>query len=338
MSPILAALVALAAVSPQAAPPGMDVAGMDRSVTPGADFFAYANGTWLKTTEIPPDRASYSTGAIVSAVTEKRTVELIQRAPKGSPVGDFYASFMDEAAIEKAGLAPLAPALDRIRAITDKHALAGFLGSTLRADVDALNATNLTTDNVLGLWVAQDLDNPKQYVPFLLQGGLDMPDRDYYLDASPKMAELRKKYLAHVEAILKLAKAGDAKVKAAGVFDLERKIAEAHATREDSGEVRKGNNHWARGEFAIKAPGLDWEAYFGAAGLREAQTFVVWQPRAVTGLAALVSSEPLDTWKDYLTFHAVEHHASVLQKAVVRESFTFHGTTVQGVAVLRDRW
>jgi predicted metalloendopeptidase len=324
----------------------LDVGGMDRAVAPGNDFFSYANGGWLKKTAIPADRASYGTGAIVSERTEKRTVELIQGAAT-SPgaagadqrkIGDYYASFMNEDAIEAKGLAPLGSTLERIAAIKDAKGLASFLGSTLRADVDALNATNFTTDNVLGLWVAQDLNDPKHYVPFLLQGGLDMPDRDYYLDASPKMAETRTKYLAHIEAVLTLAHVADATAKAARVFDLEKRIAEAHATREDSGEVSKGNNHWKREEFASRAPGLDWEAYFASAGLTEPSTFVVWQPSAVTGLAALASSQSLDSWRDYLAFHAVEHMSAYLPKAFVNESFAFHGTAVQGVAQLRDRW
>jgi predicted metalloendopeptidase len=324
----------------------LDVGGMDRAVVPGNDFFGYANGGWLKKNEIPADRASYGTGAIVSERTQKRTVELIQSAaqspgPAASDqrkIGDYYASFMNEEAIEAKGLTPLGSTLERIAAIKDAKALAGFLGSTLRADVDALNATNLATDNVLGLWVAQDLDDPKHYVPYLLQGGLDMPDRDYYLDPSPKMAETRTKYLVHIEAVLTLARVENAKAKAARVFDLEKRIAEAHATREDSGEVSKGNNHWKREEFAARAPGLDWEAYFASAGLTQPSTFVVWQPSAITGIAALASSQPLDSWRDYLAFHAVEHMSAYLPKAFVHESFAFHGTAVQGVAQLRDRW
>ena len=337
---IIASLLLAAAVS------GMDVAGMDRAVKPGNDFFAYANGSWVKKTPIPADRASYGTGAIVSELTEKRTVELIQNSakepgPAGSDqrkIGDYYASFLNAAAIEGRGIKPLTPTLERIAAIKDKTDLASYLGSTLRADVDAINATNVYTDNVLGLWVAQDLDDPKRYAPFLLQGGLDMPDRDYYLDPSPKMAHIRAKYLAHIEAVLTLAHAADAKAKASQVFDLEKRIAETHANREDTGEVRKGNNHWKREEFAARAPGLDWDAYFSSAGLSNASTFVVWQPSAVTGLAALVASQSMDSWRDFLTFHAVEHMSSYLPKAFVNESFAFHGSTVQGVAKLRDRW
>ena len=343
---LLVSVVLAALVAAPAGKPGVDLAGLDRSVAPGVDFFTYANGGWLKRTTIPPDLASYGTGAIVSELTQRRTVELIQNAAKQyaperseqRKVGDYYATFMNEAAIEKAGLRPLKPKLDRIAAIKDRRELASVLGSTLRADVDAFNSTNLYTANLFGLWVAQDLNDPSRYAPFLLQGGLDMPDRDYYLDASPKMAEIRAKYEAHIAKVLELALVPEAKAKAARVLDLEKRIAEVHASREESGHVVKGNNRWSREGFAARAPGLDWEAYFAAAGLSGASTFVVWQPRAVTGIAALAASQPLSVWQDYLTFHAIEHASTFLPKAFVDEAFAFHGTAVQGVTQLRDRW
>src|SRR5206468_9850509 len=142
-----------------------------------------------------------------------------------------YASFMDEATVEKKGLAPLAPTLERVAAIKTPVELARYLGSTLRADVDVLNATRLDTDNLFGLWVAQDLSDPKRYSPFLLQGGLSMPDRDYYLDPSPRMADIRKKYLGYVAALLGDVGIADGAQKAQRIFELEHKIALAHATR-----------------------------------------------------------------------------------------------------------
>src|SRR5918993_1812972 len=187
---------------------GIDVAGMDRSVKPGDNFFAYANGTWLRKTEIPADRSSYGAGAILNDLTDRRVSDLIQQAarssaPAGSErrkIGEFYTSFMDSTAIEKAGLQPVQPTLDSIAAIRNRKDLARFLGSTLRADVDALNATNLYTENLLGLWVAQDLDDPTQYSPFLLQGGLGMPDRSYYVDTVAAMSSIRAKYQEHLAA------------------------------------------------------------------------------------------------------------------------------------------
>jgi predicted metalloendopeptidase len=245
---------------------------------------------------------------------------------------------MDEAAIEALGVKPLEPALKVIQAVGDRLALSGLLGATLRADVDVLNATNFHTSNLLGLWVAQDLDDPSRYSPFLLQGGLGMPDREYYLDGAEGMKAIRGQYQAHVAAMLKLAGIPEPEAKAARILDLETKIAKAHASHLETEDVLKGNNHWARKDFDAKAPGLDWNAYFMAAGLRRTPTFVVWQPGALIGISALVASEPLESWKDWLTFRAIEDSAAVLPKAFGDEAFAFHGRTLQGTPQLRDRW
>ena len=337
------------AVRPAAAPkpsPGIDLAGIDRSVAPGDDFFAYANGTWIKNTEIPPDRASYGPSSALEEVTARRTADLIKETartpgPAGSDarkIGDFFASFMDEPGIEAKGLQPLKPALDRIAAITDAQGLARVLGGSLRADVDVFNATNLQTDNLFGLWVAQDLNDPTRYSPFLLQGGLGMPDRDYYLDPSPRMADLRTRYQAHIAALLKTGGVTDADAKAARIFDLERRIAQTHTSRVDSEDVRKGNNHWTRQEFAGRAPGLDWQAFFSEAGLDRQNDFVVWQPGAVTGISALVREQPLETWKDYLTLRVLDHFSFVLPRAFLEERFAFYGKVLTGAQQLRERW
>ena len=338
----------LSATSPAAtaasSPHGLDLAGIDRSVTPGEDFFHYANGAWLKATEIPPDRSSYGPGEQLTELTAERTAELVRNtagAAAGSEarkIGDYYASFMDEDRIEKRGLEPLQPAFRSIAAIKDRAGLARALGATLRADVDVLNATNLYTENLLGLWVAQDLDDPARYLPFLLQGGLGMPDRDYYLNPSQNMADIRPKYQAHIAAVLALAHLPDAQGQAARICDLERRMAQVHWSRAQSEEVLKGNNHWTRTDFAVRAPGLDWQAFLGAAGLARQKEFVVWQPSALTGLSALTRSQPLETWKDYLRFHAIERNAAYLPRAFVEEQFAFHGRVLSGTPQLRPRW
>jgi putative endopeptidase len=353
-SPLLCVAIAAACapnhpeVRTSPAPPGasgIDLAGMDPKVTPGNDFFAYANGGWLNSHEIPPDRSSYGTGAIVDERTSKRTAELITLAAKDAPagsdarkIGDYYASFLDEAGIAARGTAPLAPELAAIAAIGDVHALAGALGRTLRADVDLLNNTSYDTENLFGLWVAQDLSDPTRYAAFLLQGGLGLPDRDYYLDPSPRMAEIRDKYRAHIAAMMTLAGVADADARAARVFDLEHAIAQAHVPRVDTEDTKKGNNHWTRADLTARAPGLDWQAFLAAAGLDRQPGFVVWQPSALTGLAALVGAQPLETWKAYLAFHAIARHANVLPAAFDRESFAFHGGVLSGTPQQRERW
>jgi predicted metalloendopeptidase len=322
----------------------IDVTAMDKSVAPGDDFFAFANGAWLKATPIPPDKASYGVGTILADETRKHLVALIKETAAESSksvdagkIGEFYASFMDEAGIEAKGIEPLKPQLEKITAIADRRALARVIGSTLRADVDALNNTNFQTENLLGVWITQGLDDPEHSFPYLLQGGLGMPDRDYYLSDDPKMADLRKQYQAHVAAMLKLAGLSDAPARANRVFALEKKIAGAHATRVESEEVRNATK-WKKDELASKAPGLDWPTLLEAAHLNDVPVFFIWHPKAVTGLSALAASEPLDAWKDWLAFHTIERAADFLPKAFVEEHFAFHGKALHGTPQLRERW
>ena len=341
---LVAGLSAVCAAA--SAPSGIDPAGMDRAVKPGDDFFAYGNGRWARRTEIPADRSRFGTFDLLVEKTNTEVRELIQSAAKTKPapgsdaqkVGDYYASFMDEAGIEARGIAPLKPELDRIGAIYDGRTLASYLGSTLRADVDALNATDFYTDHVFGLWVNQSFEQPSRNVPYLLQGGLGMPDREYYLSKSAKMAELRGKYQAHIAAVLKLAGIAEAEAKAARIMAFETRIAAAHTSRADSEDVHKANNPWRRADFAAKAPGLQWDDYFKAAGLADQGDIVVWQPGAAVGIAKLAGSTPVAVWKDYLTFHLLDHYARVLPKAFVAENFAFYGTALTGTPKIRDRW
>lgn len=319
--------------------------GMDRSVRPGDDFFTYANGAWVKATQIPPDRSSWGTLDMLRELTLERTAALIREAAaepnpsaEGRKIADYYATFMDAAQIERKGLAPLDPALSKIAAIHDRRALAAALGATLRTDVDVLNATQLHTANLFGLWVAADPDDPLHYLPILLQGGLEMPDRDYYLDRSPHMAAIRSHYRAHIARVLTLAHIAGARGKARRIFELEYRIAQAHWTRADSEQVLKADNHWSRSDFERRAPGLDWQAFFAAAHLEQAPRFIVWQPSALEGLSALAAHAPLETWKDYLAFHALEHAAPYLPKPFVDENFAFYGSVLSGTPQLPPRW
>jgi putative endopeptidase len=323
----------------------IDKAGMDLQIKPGDDFYKYANGRWLATTEIPADRSGYGTGAMLTELTAKRTAELIKEAAASAgegtdarKVGDYYASFMDEAAIEAQGLTPLAPELAAIAKATNKAALSALIGSTLRPDVDVLNNTNFYTRNLFGLWIAQDLSDPTKYAAFLLQGGLGMPDREYFLSTEPRMAALRDQYLAHITNVLTLAKLADPAGKAKRILALEVKIATGHATRTESVDVTKGNTHWATKDLAKHAPGIDWPRLLAAAGLGKATELTVWQPKAVTALSALVAKEAIATWRDYLTFHAIDRRAFFLPKAFVDENFAFYGTALSGTPQLRDRW
>ncbi len=341
------------APAPQAAPApaapvsGIDTAGIDKTVQPGDDFDAYANGAWEKTATIPDDRSSTGVFLTVFQKAEQRAKDLVQGMAASNPaagtderrIADYYTAYMDEAGIEKRGLSGLQPQLDAIAAIKDKAGLAQALGGNLRADVDPLNATNYHTERLFGLFVSQGLEDPAHNMAYLLQGGLGMPDRDYYLSSDKAMVEIRDKYKAYIAAMLKQANIADADKKAAAVYALEAKIAQAQAPITETEDVHKANNPWPVADFAKKAPGLDWATYFKAAGLDGQQTIDAWQPGAITKLSALTASQPLDAWKDWMTFHALNSNASgLLPKAFDDLSFGFYGTAISGTPKQRDRW
>jgi putative endopeptidase len=324
---------------------GVDQALIDKGVKPGDDFNAYANGVWLAKAEIPADRSSTGVGYDVFKVAEKRNAELIQGIGQSNPaagtderrIADYYSAFLDQNGIEQRGLAPLKGELDSIAAIADKSALSAKLGANMRADTDPLNATNFHTENLFGLFVTQDLNRPDVTIPYLMQGGLGLPDRDYYLSPKPEMAELRNAYKAYVAKILTLAGMPDAQAKAERIFALETKIATAHADIVTSQDAHKANNPWKRADFPTKAPGIDWDAYWKAASLPAQQDFTVWHPGAVTKLSALVASEPIDVWKDWLAFHTINQVASVLPKAFDDANFEFFSHTLNGTPQQQPR-
>jgi putative endopeptidase len=317
---------------------------MDRSVSPGTDFFLYANGAWLKSAAIPADRSGTGAGLRVEQIVEERTKAILDeglRAPPGSDlrkIGDFYATYLDEAAIESRGLEPLKAKLATIANLKDVRELSAYFGGQLRADVDPLNNSVFHTPHVLGLWVEQDLNEPTRYAPYLLQGGLGLPERTYYLGESGDMQALRKKYVAHLASLARLAGLSDPEGKAGRVFALEKKIAQSHVAREDSDDVGKANNAWGRTDFVDRAPGLDWEAFFNAAGLGGQSSFIVWHPHALTALASLANSEPIETWKEYLTVRAIAEAAPYLTRALADEAFAFEKKELEGIQTKPPRW
>ncbi|MBS0558216.1 MAG: M13 family metallopeptidase [Proteobacteria bacterium] len=325
---------------------GIDLAAIDHGVKPGDDFFAYANGAWVKAATIPPDRSSTGTFFEVFEKAEKHTSDLIRNAGASNPaagsnarkIADYYAAYMDEAAIDKAGLNPLKPELDAITAIKTRADLARVLGSGLRADVDPINATHFHTSNLFGLFVTKGLEDASTNMAYLLQGGLAMPSRDYYLSTDKAMVAFRGEYKDYVVALLKQANIAEAESKATKILALETKIAQAQESLIDSEDPHKANNVWATADFAKKAPGLDWNAYFTAAGLDQVKQIDAWQAKAITALSALTAHEPLDGWKDLLVFHTLDGAAPLLPKAFADLHFGFHSHILQGTPQQRERW
>jgi putative endopeptidase len=336
-----ATLAACAALTACAHAPGL---GLDPQIAPGDDFYAHANGRWLAATPIPDDRVAIGSFSTATDTVEARVRAIVEAAAAGprdgserAKVGALYASFMDEAAIEARGLAPLAPTLARIAAITDRRALAAFLGGEVRADVDVLNCTHTWTDRPLGLWIEQDLNDPSRNTAYLVQGGLGLPDRAYYLEPTGELAEQRAAYARYLEQLLTLAGVADPGAQAAAALGLETELATHHATAEATGSVAAGNNPRTRAELE-RIAGLDWAAFLDAAGLGAQPHFVVWQPAAIEGFAALVGRAPLDAWKSYLTTRAIARAAGVLPRAFADARFDFYGRTLFGVPADKPRW
>jgi putative endopeptidase len=315
---------------------GVDLTGMDKAVKPGDDFYKFVNGAWNARTEIPADKSNWGGFNILRDLSDTRTREIIESVSKESnapgsvnqKVGDFFASFMDEAAIEAKGTAPIQPILGMIAEIKTPTDLSRAVAT----------ANRLGVSNPVGVGVEQDLKDNTQYSAYLGQGGLGMPDRDYYLVDSAKFVETRTKYKAHIVAMLKLAGVPDAEAKANGIYELERKIAASHWTQAESRQIDKLYNPMTLAELTSKMPGVDWPVYLSSAGLGDQKKVIATQVSALTAASKLMTSEPIAVWKDYLTFHTIKAAAPMLTKALVDEDFAFDGKVLSGTPQNKDRW
>ncbi|HUS30249.1 MAG TPA: M13 family metallopeptidase N-terminal domain-containing protein, partial [Kofleriaceae bacterium] len=312
---------------------GFDTNGMDKKTAPGQSFYNFANGGWVKATPIPADKSNYGMFTVLSDKSDERTKEIILNA-KGAQgtdaqrIADFYGSFMDEAAIEKAGIEPIKGDLAKIDAIKDKNAL-----------VLAFAANSRQMDNTpFETGVAQDDKDPEHYIAVLGQGGLGLPDRDMY-DAKNKQFEpMRQGYKKYLENMLTLAGAKDAAKKAAAVYALEEKIAKTHWTRIQNRDPQKTYNKMTMAELQKLAPSVDWKSWSKVVGYEGQTAINVNQPTAITGIAKLVKSESLGVWKDYMTVHLVSDAAPFLSKKFVDTRFEFYGKTLSGTPELKARW
>ncbi|KAB7643889.1 M13 family metallopeptidase [Polymorphobacter fuscus] len=340
MRALLLCATALVLAGPVSAAPqygsyGFDTKGMDRAVKPGDDFFAYANGNWDRTTPIPADRSGYGVAYVLDDLSRQRTREIIEAAAANpgtsadaARVGTYYATFMDEPAIEAKGLAAIKPALDRIAAISTPAELATALGAAQR----------LKIPGPFGVGVEQDPKNPERYMAGMGQSGLGLPDRDYFLQDNPKFVEVRAKYVDHITRMFTLAGFDNARARAEAVFALEKALAEVQWTRVQNRDPVKTYNLRDPKTLAAEAPGLDWPAFLAAAGIGGETRLDVAQPSAFAGMAKLVGDQPLAVWKDYLALRVLKARAAVLPKAFVDENFAFNGTVLAGQPENQPRW
>lgn len=312
---------------------GLDLTARNPEVKPGDDFFAYAGGKWYDTFEIPPDRSSYGPFYKLSDRSEERVKALIEKAAAAKPaagtpeqkIGDYFASFMDEAGIEAKGLAPIEADLERIQAAKSKHDIATLFG-----------LAGFTS--AFGAGVSPDLKDPDRYAVELGQAGLGLPDRDYYLQDDPKLAEHRAKYVLYIEQMLSLGGVPGAAKKARGIMQFETALAKVHWSIEKRRDTEANYNPRTKAELIAYAPGFDWQAFFDAAEIGKRDNFVVGQLTAVRDSAKLIDKTSLDTLKDYLTFHLLSSNAAFLPKRFDEANFAFYGQQLRGQPQQRERW
>ena len=325
------------AAAPQAAPApkpqygtfGFDTAGMNTSVAPGENFYQYANGTWAKNTPIPADRSNYGMFTLLDDLSKQRTRAIIEESAKdpNSKIGLAYAAFLDTNTIEAKGLAPIQPWLDDIRKLSNKRDYPAL----------AARAERLGVSGPFVMFVNLDDKQNDQYILNVLQGGIGMPDRDYYLKTDPKIIETRGKYVAFLTQMLTLAGESNAAARAKAILDFETRIARAHWTQVESRDATKTYNKMSIPELERRAPGFDFGRYFEGVGPKIDQ-LIVYQPSAFTGIASAVSRAPLQVLKDQLLVRSLTEFAAVLPKAVDDTAFAFYSTALSGTPQKEERW
>ena len=313
---------------------GIDTAGMDAAVKPGADFFGYVNGNWAKTTEIPADRSSYGGFAVLRDLSEARVRQLVEGYQLGNPAKDgdqakvaaIYRGFLDEAAVEKLGAKPLEPKLKAIRAVKSKDDMAKLMGQSL----------GRFGGSFFGAFVNDDSKNPDYYALYMSQSGLGLGDREMYLQE--KFAPQKTRYQQYVGDMLKLAGWANAEKAAADIVALETKIAEAHWVRAESRNRDKTYNPMTLAELNTQAPGFPWKTFLDAANVGKADKAIVSQNTAFPKIAKIFADADLDTLKAWQAFHTADDAAPLLSKAFVDTEFEFRSKFLSGQPEQRERW
>ena len=329
VTPAMAQAEVPAGPKPQYGTFGFDLAGMDRNVQPGDNFYQYANGTWARNTPIPADKANYGAFNFLDDLSHTRTREILEQAKNdpNSKIGTAYATYLDTAAIEAKGLAPIEPWLNRIRGLNSRTGYAALAAEAARSGVGIPFAAAVT----------QDRKNPDVYAMNLFQSGLGMPDRDYYLSADPKLAETRAAYEKHIAAMLTLAGEPNAAARAKALVNFETEIAKVSWTRVQNRDANKTYNKMTLAALQKSAPGFDFASFFKTGGAPVAEV-IVGQPSAVSGIAKVIRSAPLRVLKDQLLVRSLDSFADVLPSGFDKENFAFHGTVLSGTPEQQVRW
>ncbi|WP_297692754.1 M13 family metallopeptidase [Phenylobacterium sp.] len=330
-----------AASAPAAGTTGIDPGNIDHNVRPGDDFWGYVNGGWARGQAIPPDRSYWGDAARLREQSAARVRGILEGAKAATPearkMGAFYAAYMDEAAIEAKGIAPLRPDLARIAALRTPADIARFMADFERRQplTAAIGAQSVFP---ISPGVGADLKDPTRNTFGLSQGGLGLPDRDYYLSTDPKMAAAREAYRVYLARLFTLTGFGQPQARADRVMAFEADLAKGHWARADLRDFDKTYNPMTEARLAASAPGFDWSGYLLKLGVPGINPIIVGQPTAMTAFAKLAAATPVQTWRDYLVAHVANAEAPYLTKAFVDADFEFHGKALSGVPELRARW
>ncbi len=317
---------------------GIDLSARNANIRPQDDFFRYANGAWLDEYEIPEDLAGYGSFTHLFLRSEEHVKTIIEEAaaasdsPKGSltqKIGDLYRDFLNDGARESKALKPLEDALGRIRSAATHEDLARVMAEGVREGVGT----------PFGFYIDQDARDPSVYIPHLVQSGLALPDRDYYLvNDNPRFQKARDAYRTYLEKIFTATGDRDPAGAAAAVLAMETRLAEAHWKKEDTRDLDKTYNKMTAAELAGQAPGFPWESYFEALGFAGQKTYIVMSPSAYTGMAAVFADTPPATWKSWLVARVVQNNAALLPEAIDDAQFEFVSTAITGSKEKRARW
>ena len=314
---------------------GIATENIDKSVKPGDNFFKYVNGGWINSTEIPADKSSYGAFTKLRDLSDDRVKVIIEEAAaknaaKGSEeqkIGDFYAAFMDMEAINTAGMEPIAADLAKIEAVSSKEDIASLMGDPsmgIRAPV--------------GGWVDVDVKDVDNYIFYVTQSGLGMPNRDYYLDEGAKSDELRAAYLTYLRKMLEAAGDENPLDNARKIMAFETAMARSHWTNTKRRNRSLTYNKMSLDELKSYAPGFPWDAMLDASGLSNQNQFVIRENDAIKGLAATFDRTDIETIKAYMKASYVGSMAAYLPQDVDDARFAFYGKALRGTEVQQDRW
>ncbi len=313
---------------------GYDLTSRDTQVRPGDDFYQYAIGGWLDRNTIPPDRSTWGAFVELASQAEVQVRAIIEALPTPQPanspqqkVVDYYRSYLDVEAIERRGLEPAMPILQAIASAKTHAQIVEIMG---RPDVPVKTP--------IGFAISLDQKNPDRYVVTVTQSGLALPDREYYLKDDAAFAEVRSKYLAHVERMLALADQKEPAKQAQAILALETEIARLHWPRAKRRERDLTYNVRTLGQLSARSGAFPWKAFLEPAGLADRPDFVVREVDAVEALAQQFASVPIETWRSYLTYHYLASVADVLPQAFDREHFELYERTLNGQPQLKERW